>query len=338
MVYAVDGEDDLIRAIDPTTGVVSTVAGDGTEGDTGDGGAATSAEIAVRGIAAANGVLYIGQSNDGHIREVDLATAPSASTFLLSDAGGSVRAQFNDSGTLLGTVSYDAYGNPIAQPAGGVGTMTTPMGYSGAYTDPTTGLIYLQARWYDPTTAQFLSVDPLVAKTGQPYEYTGDNPVNNTDPGGMVCTTQECILGDAASVMSAASAITGFFFFIPGAEAISFATGVVALAADGYNCIVNNSCNWADMAMDVVALVPGGAALKASGDVKAIDKLIAGAVDGAESLDPALKDSQALTEFVGHVEGWIGGSFSAAGSILGGAETNGGGSVSSTPCGGANSR
>jgi RHS repeat-associated protein len=35
-----------------------------------------------------------------------------------------------------------------------------PLGYAGQYTDPNTGLVYLTARWYDPTTGQFMSVDP----------------------------------------------------------------------------------------------------------------------------------------------------------------------------------
>ena len=42
----------------------------------------------------------------------------------------------------------------------------------------------LVGRYYDPATGQFLSVDPLVELTGQPYSYTGDDPVNATDPEG----------------------------------------------------------------------------------------------------------------------------------------------------------
>jgi RHS repeat-associated protein len=41
-------------------------------------------------------------------------------------------------------------------------------------------------RYYDPTTGQFLSVDPLVGETGQPYAYTKDDPVNATDPLGDI--------------------------------------------------------------------------------------------------------------------------------------------------------
>jgi hypothetical protein len=37
-------------------------------------------------------------------------------------------------------------------------------------------------RYYDPATDQFLSIDPDVAETGQPYAFTGDDPLNATDP------------------------------------------------------------------------------------------------------------------------------------------------------------
>jgi hypothetical protein len=40
------------------------------------------------------------------------------------------------------------------------------------------------ARWYDPSTGQFMSVDPDLAETDQPYAYAGDDPVNETDPRG----------------------------------------------------------------------------------------------------------------------------------------------------------
>ncbi len=51
--------------------------------------------------------------------------------------------------------------------------------------DPETDLIYMRARYYDPATAQFLSVDPLVAVTGSAYGYVDGNPVNFTDPLGL---------------------------------------------------------------------------------------------------------------------------------------------------------
>jgi RHS repeat-associated protein len=57
---------------------------------------------------------------------------------------------------------------------------------AGSYADKT-GLLYLINRYYDPTIGQFANVDPQVAVTGQPYAYTGDNPLNAVDPLGLIC-------------------------------------------------------------------------------------------------------------------------------------------------------
>jgi hypothetical protein len=40
-------------------------------------------------------------------------------------------------------------------------------------------------RYYDPTTDQFISIDPDVADTDQPYVFTNDNPLNSEDPLGL---------------------------------------------------------------------------------------------------------------------------------------------------------
>ena len=44
---------------------------------------------------------------------------------------------------------------------------------------------YLVNRYYDPTTAQFLAVDPLVGLTGQAFSYANNDPVNYSDPNGL---------------------------------------------------------------------------------------------------------------------------------------------------------
>jgi RHS repeat-associated protein len=100
-------------------------------------------------------------------------------TYLVSDLLGSVRGVVNTSGTLTAHTSYDAWGNPEGTSL----ASSTPLGYAGAYTDPS-GLNYLINRYYDPSTGQFLTVDPLVDQTGQPYAYSADNPVIEADPDG----------------------------------------------------------------------------------------------------------------------------------------------------------
>jgi RHS repeat-associated protein len=104
--------------------------------------------------------------------------------YYLQDQLGSTRGLTDNSGALVGTFSYDAYGNLT----GSTGTATTPFGYAGQYTDSESGLQYLRARFYDPQTAQFLSVDPLVGLTQQPYAYVGGDPLNLGDPSGL-CKT-----------------------------------------------------------------------------------------------------------------------------------------------------
>ncbi|MGO9965542.1 MAG: RHS repeat-associated core domain-containing protein, partial [Acidimicrobiales bacterium] len=40
-------------------------------------------------------------------------------------------------------------------------------------------------RYYDPTTGQFLCVDPDVRDSGVGYAYADDNPVSDSDPTGQ---------------------------------------------------------------------------------------------------------------------------------------------------------
>lgn len=61
----------------------------------------------------------------------------------------------------------------------------TDFGFQGSY-GTASGLDYMVNRYYTPTTDQFLSVDPDLAKTGQPYAFTNDDPLNMADPLGLV--------------------------------------------------------------------------------------------------------------------------------------------------------
>jgi RHS repeat-associated protein len=101
--------------------------------------------------------------------------------YLHHDQQGSTRLITGETGKTEATMTYNAYGNPT----GHTGTATTPLGYDAQYTSADTGLIYLRAREYDPSTDQFLSVDPLNAVTGAPYNYANDNPANYIDPSGL---------------------------------------------------------------------------------------------------------------------------------------------------------
>jgi RHS repeat-associated protein len=116
--------------------------------------------------------------------QVSLTTG--AISYLITDSLGSVRGVIGSTGTLAGTASYDAWGNPEAN--GGL-TATTPFGFAGNYTDAT-GLEYLDNRYYSPAQGQFESVDSELALTLQPYLYASGDPVGRIDPSGTWPRTQ----------------------------------------------------------------------------------------------------------------------------------------------------
>jgi RHS repeat-associated protein len=225
---------------------------------------------------------------------------------MVMDAQGSVREQFSSTGTLDGSVSYDANGNPIVSVSG----MTTPLGYTGQWSDVASGLVYLRARWYDPVTAQFVSVDPAVSTTGQAYEYASGNPINLID-----LTGNDSLFGWATEGFGVLSAITAF---IPGAEGASEAFAIGALASDVGQC-VTGGCNWTSLLLDAVAVIPGAAAVHfLSASEKArygseADRILERA-DGALKNDPAFE--KALGKFLGYHSAALSGTSVASGEII----------------------
>jgi hypothetical protein len=74
---------------------------------------------------------------------------------------------------------------------------------------------YLRARYYDPATALFLTVDPQIGATAIAYAYTDDNPLNFTDLTGLclayfgwACAAAGFV-GHHASEFSAGAAVLG---------------------------------------------------------------------------------------------------------------------------------
>jgi len=96
-------------------------------------------------------------------------------------------------------------------------------GQQGCRNDSPRGLFggALVRRYYDPSTGQFLSVDPAASMTGTPYAFTGGDPVNGNDPSGLCVdvnnqytpgrcgTAQVAALDRAATQARAAGVATG---------------------------------------------------------------------------------------------------------------------------------
>jgi RHS repeat-associated protein len=107
----------------------------------------------------------------------------SGTLYYLHDQLGSTRALTDQSGNVVATYSYNAFGKVT----GTTGSVTNPFTYAGQYSDTESGLTYLRARYYDPTTAQFLTRDPLESVSGSPYGYADDDPLDASDPSGLLC-------------------------------------------------------------------------------------------------------------------------------------------------------
>lgn len=97
------------------------------------------------------------------------------------DQLGSTRALTDSSGAVVASYSYDGYGNITTQS----GVTSNPFLFSGQYRDAESGLYHMRARYYEPTTGQFISRDPKLSATWSPYGYAANNPLNMTDPSGL---------------------------------------------------------------------------------------------------------------------------------------------------------
>src|SRR5205814_249892 len=114
-LYIADCANDRIRKVTPATGIITTVAGNGSPSFAGDGGAATSASIfSPEGVALdASGNLYIADWGNNRIRKVDaasgiIATVAGNGSFGFAGDGG---AATSASITRPNGVALDASGN-----------------------------------------------------------------------------------------------------------------------------------------------------------------------------------------------------------------------------------
>jgi RHS repeat-associated protein len=113
--------------------------------------------------------------------------------YYAQDAVGNVVGLFN-SATPNQTLRYDPWGNleNVTTASGD----TTDLRWKGLlYEGDVTSMYYVRARWYDPVSRRFISADPLGVAAGlNQFAYAGGDPINGTDPSGMLyCDDDGCI-------------------------------------------------------------------------------------------------------------------------------------------------
>lgn len=112
--------------------------------------------------------------------------------------------------------------------------------------------------YYDPTTAQFLTPDPLFALTGSRYGYAGNDPVNGSDPTGLWCLVHNssggCMGGE--TVAHAANAALPVVHTVAAATSVVAGGCAVALAVTGVGGAV---CGAVALTASAVTAVSGTA-------------------------------------------------------------------------------
>ena len=127
--------------------------------------------------------------------------------YIQTDHLGSPRVISSATGTVIKTISYDSYGNVIADSNP---EFAIPFGFAGGLYDADTGLIRFGYRDYDPATGRWTARDPIGFAGGDTnlYGYVLGDPVNFIDPSGLFALPQ--------IPQGVVNAVTGF------GDAISF--------------------------------------------------------------------------------------------------------------------
>jgi RHS repeat-associated protein len=181
-------------------------------------------------------------------------------TYVYTDPQGTPLVKADASGNVIARYDYTPYGNAVASlgsPPNGPGT--------GHVNDPETGLVYMQARYYDPARGGFLSVDPVAPTPGNIYSfnrygYASNNPIMNIDPDGRQ-SVGEMIDDNAMAAASQGNNLATYGWAFAG-TAWNFlgAEGVSQVADKGTGAGAGNG---AMAVLEVATLGKGGTVLKA---------------------------------------------------------------------------
>jgi RHS repeat-associated protein len=157
--------DTLDRVTTRTNGATTTFGYAGTETDPVTDGTATYTRTptgAVHGVTRAGTLVLAGSDRHGDV------------TFTINPA----------TGVVADTTVRDPFGKTL-----GATGATPAVGYQGDWTDPSNGLVWMAARWYNPNTGTFTTRDTHAGQPGtyatlNKYTYALNNPLTYNDPTG----------------------------------------------------------------------------------------------------------------------------------------------------------
>lgn len=126
--------------------------------------------------------------------------------FYYRDGLGSTTALTDISGNVTDTYRYDAFGNIIEK----TGSTENNYLFTGEQLDSLSGQYYLRARYMDPTTGRFTSMDSYLGQIQDPtslhkYLYANANPANYTDPSGNMSLSELMTVQGMQSILASIS-------------------------------------------------------------------------------------------------------------------------------------
>lgn len=140
--------------------------------------------------------------------QYDPQTQTGNTTYYHVDGLGSTTALTDETGIVISTSRYDAYGQKIE----GTGSIANKYLFAGEQFDENLGDYYLRARYYDSDTGRFNRRDDYEGRLSEPltlhkYLYTHANPINGIDPTGYWAITEWILANKVLSALIATAVI-----------------------------------------------------------------------------------------------------------------------------------
>jgi RHS repeat-associated protein len=135
--------------------------------------------------------------------------------FYMADGHGNVRALADAAGAVTDTYAYDAFGNMLAR----TGSTPNEFLYCGEQFDPNVGFYYNRARYLDPSSGRFMTMDTYEGSQHDPaslhkYLYAHADPVNNLDPSGHASAAEMTFTAGLQAQLVALSNVISTFMRI----------------------------------------------------------------------------------------------------------------------------
>jgi RHS repeat-associated protein len=180
--------------------------------------------------------------------------------YVLPDHLGSVRQLVGSDSQVALAQSFDPFGGSFES----AGSGASEFGYTGEWWGSYSQLLYLRARYYDPSVGRFLTMDRWAGDVVWPrtlnnFIYVLDNPINGVDPQGL--SPLGTTVGGCHQQQPCSDPIPQVFGTAEDWSRISTGLDTLALLVDSYGDIVVISAG----VFGVVVGVPAGGQVELTG-------------------------------------------------------------------------